>query len=130
MNETSPSHTILVVDDEESERQILNDTLVKEGFTVLLANDGEAGLQLALNNHPDLILLDVMMPRMDGMTMLGKLRENPWGKDIPVLLLTNLSDFDQFKNAIESGVHDYLIKSDWKLEEITRKIRDKLGITK
>ncbi len=97
-----------------------------EKFEVLEAPDGKVGLESALRNHPDLILLDILMPVMDGMTMLGKLREDSWGKDVPIILLTNLSDGEKIAEAMKKGVYDYLIKADWNINDVVKKVRSKL----
>ena len=64
---------------------------------------------------------------MDGITMLIKLREDTWGKNVPVIILTNLSDDEMVTRSIQNGVHDYLVKADWKLEDLVEKIKKKLG---
>src|SRR3990167_10306088 len=84
---------VLIVEDEAPLRNAVTDILTFEGFTVFQGKNGQEGLDIALKEHPDLILLDLMMPVMDGLTMLGKLRQDPdWGKDASVILLTNIND--------------------------------------
>ncbi len=122
------SKKILIVEDEQDMRQALVDELTREGFQTLEARNGKEGLESALKEHPDLILLDIVMPVMDGMTMMKKLRESENGKDIPVIMLTNLSDVEKVSNALEFGVYDYLVKSNWKIEDVTDRVRKKLGI--
>lgn len=119
--------TILIVEDELSLRNALRDKLSRENFAVLEAKNGEEGLEVALREHPDLILLDIIMPIMDGMTMLKKLCEDAWGKGAKIIMLTNLSDQEKVAEAVTHCSHDYLIKSNWKLEEVVAKIREKLG---
>lgn len=120
---------ILIVEDEDSLRNALRDKLTREDFQVLEAKNGQEGLAAAIREHPDLILLDIIMPIMDGMTMLKKLRtENEWGKSAPVIILTNLtSDSNQIINdvtVLEPSF--YLVKSDWKLEDLMKKIKEVL----
>ncbi len=117
---------ILLVEDEPAIARAMADKLTTEGFTVLRASDGEEGLSLATKEHPDLILLDVVMPKMDGMTMLGSLRKDAWGKEAKVIFLTNLSEMEAVQKATELGVFDYIVKSDWKLSDVVRKVREKL----
>ena len=117
---------ILIVEDEASMLAALRDKLSHAGFIILEAKNGQEGLTSALTNHPDLILLDIIMPIMDGMTMLDNLRLDPWGKSVPVVLLTNLSEADKVAASLRQGVYDYLIKSDWKLEDIVKKVKTKL----
>src|SRR5947209_4797293 len=121
--------TILIVEDERSLLKALHDKLLLEGFTVLEAPDGEAGLAVALSTHPHLILLDIIMPKMDGLTMLKELREDDWGKTVPVIMLTNLSDAAKIEESQKSNVFDYLVKTDWSLEYVVDKVRQKLNMT-
>ncbi|MDO8657627.1 MAG: response regulator [Candidatus Levybacteria bacterium] len=119
---------ILIVEDEESMQKAISDSLQNQEFTALGAKDGEEGLVIALKEHPDLILLDILMPKMDGMLMLQKLREDEWGKKAPVIILTNVSP--NASTIIESVLKNepayYLVKSDVKLEGIVEKIKDVL----
>ncbi len=118
---------ILIVEDEEILLKDLADKFTETGFEVLTAKDGQEGLNVAFKNHPDLILLDIVMPVMDGMTMLYQLRRDPWGKEVEVILLTNLSDSDKIADSYSEGVHDYLVKSDWSLDDIMAKVKGKLS---
>lgn len=123
---TQPKHTILIVEDEVSLRNALCNKLMREGFNILEAKNGEEGLEVALREKPDLILLDIVMPKMDGMAMLTKLREDQWGKDAKVIMLTNLSDNDKIAKSLENGAFEYLVKTDWKLEDVVAKVRERL----
>ncbi|MDH4330709.1 MAG: response regulator [Candidatus Moranbacteria bacterium] len=120
--------TILVVEDEKTLREVLVEKIKNEGFDVLDAKDGEEGLKKAIENQPDLILLDIIMPKMDGITMFGKLKEDEKGKDIPVIILTNLSPIEGVSQTIDRDVNNYLVKSDWKLEEVMEQIRNTLNM--
>ena len=117
---------ILIVEDENSVRRILVDKFTSEKFEVLEAKNGKIGLELALSEHPDIILLDVMMPVMDGITMLKKLRLDSNIQKIPVILLTNLNDGENINEVMNLGVYDYLVKADWKLEDVVKKVKEKL----
>ena len=121
---------ILITEDEKSLRNALYDKLSNEGFSVLEAKDGVEGLEISLKEHPDLILLDLAMPKMDGMSMLKKLREDMWGKDVPVIILTNLSSADEERNRDITELEPtyYFIKTDKKIEEIIEKIKERLNI--
>jgi DNA-binding response OmpR family regulator len=118
---------LLIVEDENTLLKALKDKFLKEGYVVLTAGDGAVGLELALTEHPDLILLDIVMPIMDGMSVLKKLRSNEWGKDVPVILLTNLNMAEKVADALDKGAYDYLVKSDWSLEEVAKKVHDRLS---
>ncbi len=117
---------ILVVEDEVSLRNALRDKLTLEGYSVVTATDGEEGLEVALRDHPDLILLDIVMPKMDGMTILTRLRQDSWGQKALVIMLTNLNDAEKVSDALVRGSYDYLVKSDWKMEDIVAKVRQRL----
>ena len=121
------SKKILVVEDEMLLRKALRDELTSNNFEMLEAKNGEEGLATALREHPDLILLDIIMPVMDGMTMLKKLREDAWGKNVKVLMLTNLSDSEKIAEALEQGSYEYFIKSNWTLDALVEKIKKQLN---
>lgn len=116
--------TILVVEDEKSLRDAITDALRLNDFVPLEAKNGREGVELALSQHPDLILLDLVMPEMDGMTALTKIRQDAWGAHVPVIILTNRSVANEQRadDTITHKVADYLIKSDWKIHDIVQKI--------
>jgi DNA-binding response OmpR family regulator len=118
---------ILVIEDDASLRNALRDKLTLEGFSVLEAQDGEEGYAVALREHPDLILLDIVMPVMDGITMLQKVREDAWGTDAKVIILTNLSDNEKVAEALAQKSYDFLVKSNWKIADVVEKIKQRLG---
>lgn len=119
---------ILIVEDEAPIRNALVDKFTREGLRVLEAKNGEEGLEIAIKEKPDLILLDIKMPEMNGMSMLKELREDPWGAGAEVILLTNLSDGMKVSEAMGDRVYDYLVKSDWKIEDVVKKVKEKLEI--
>lgn len=133
IDESKSNKKILIieeVEDEKSLRDVLHDKFVKEGFGVLEAKDGEEGLAIALREHPDLILLDIVMPKMDGLTMMKKLREeNEWGKHVPIIILTNLSaDKEKINQAIaDNEPAYYLVKSNYTISDLVEKIRELLS---
>jgi len=114
---------LLVVEDDLSLGKALVNKFSKENFNILEAKNGEEGLEMALKNNPALILLDIVMPKMDGITMLKKLREDEMGKKIPVIFLTNLTDAEHTPNLIDKNVVGYLIKTDWTLKDIVNKVK-------
>ena len=97
---------ILIIEDEEPMRRVLKDTLEQEGFIVFESSDGKVGLEEAHLKRPDLILLDILMPKIDGMTVLKQLRKEEWGKGVPVVILTNLNDASTVINALEFEIDD------------------------
>jgi len=119
--------TILVVEDDVALKTALAKKMNEEGFSVLEANNGKEGLEIAKKDHPDLILLDIIMPVMDGMTMLKELRKDNWGKNATVIFLTNLSEEGKMSEAEELGSSAYLIKTDWSLSDLVKKIKEKLN---
>lgn len=119
---------ILIIEDNKDLILLLSEVFKKEGMDVSVAVDGEKGLILSLEEKPDMILLDIILPKMDGITMLKKLREDKEGKNIPVIVLSNLSSAEDLSEAMEIGVYDYLVKKDWELEDIVAKVKKTLGI--
>src|SRR6266481_8673885 len=122
------SKILLLVEDDPALVQPLSGELEKEGFKVLQAPNGEEGLESAKQHHPDLILLDIVMPKMNGLTMLEKLREDEWGKSAQVIMLTNFSDLGNVSQALKNDVTDYIVKSDWSLDQVISKVKTKLGM--
>jgi len=121
---------ILVVEDEDILAKTMKEKLVSEGFEVEIAYDGLEGFSLAVEKHPDLILLDILLPKMDGMSVLRRLRGDEWGKTVPVIILTNLSSADEKRNRdiTELEPSYFFVKTDKSLEEIVEKVKDRLGI--
>lgn len=117
------SPLVLLVEDDKPIVEILKRTLKENNIDIIVGYDGKEGLKLAVENHPDLILLDIVMPTMDGLTMLKTLRENDWGKTVKVLVITNLSNPVSETEATDLNVEGYIIKSDWRLDEIIGKIK-------
>jgi len=116
---------ILVIEDEPAYQHTLAEKLGMEGFVVLGAKNGEEGLVMALREHPDLILLDIIMPKMDGITMLSKLREDEWGKDVKVVIFSNLAEMGKVASDLkDKGVYKYIVKTDIKLGDLVQKIRE------
>ena len=128
MAEAKAKKTILVVEDEQLLLQALVDKFETEGFRVLGAGDGQAGLDVAMKEHPDLILLDIVMPKMDGLTMLKHLRADKWGQSAQVIVLTNLSDWQKINEAVQHRAFDYLVKTDWKIEDVVKRAKEKLEL--
>jgi len=118
---------ILIVEDEPVLLDALVDTFTHEQYDVLTARDGEAGLNIALQSHPDCILLDIIMPIMDGTHMLQVLRKDPWGEKVHVIILTNVANPQVESDSVLQGAGEYLIKTDWKLEDIVKKVKQKIG---
>jgi len=118
---------VLIVEDEDFLLEALEDRFLSEGFEVLKAMDGQEGLKSALESKPDVILLDIVMPIMDGVTMLHLLREKEEGKKIPVVFLTNLSSAESIYGPLENMSSGYLVKANWKLEDVVKKVKEVLN---
>ncbi len=104
------SKKILVVDDEERVREMLGFRLRLFGYEVLEASNGEEALDLATREKPDLVLLDIMMPGMDGFQVCSRLKRNDETKDIPIVILTAKADAKDVTRAVNSGAADYVVK--------------------
>lgn len=122
--------TILVVEDEKSLREAIVETLTLRGFLCLEARNGNEGVNLAFLRHPDLILLDLIMPTMDGSTALQMIRDNSWGATVPIIILTNLSETNGHltNSAIDHTLTHHFIKSDKKIHDIVRKVEEILAL--
>ena len=103
-------HKILIVDDEETIREPLKEMLVQQGYEVLIAEDGKKGLDEARKKRPDLVLLDVNMPKMDGFTVLQELKKDKKSSDIPVFMLTSRSTAEDIAAGISGFAEKYISK--------------------
>ena len=121
----SSSKSVLIVDDEESLATVLSRKFTDEGITAYTANNGRVGLEMALEKHPDIILLDIMMPEMDGFDVMRHLQEDEWGKTVPIILLTNSSSIDTVAKAVSSGMSEFLVKTDMRLDDVVRKVKSR-----
>ena len=113
---------VLIVDDDDNMRLVLIDKLNISGFDVVGAVNGKEGLEKALNLHPDVILLDILMPIMDGWEMLGNLRKDEWGKKVKVIMLTGVEDAEAVARAVQDGSFAYLLKTNQSMDDIVEKI--------
>ena len=119
------SKKILIVEDSKSYLLILEQNLIQAGFDVTTAENGEEGLVAAEKTKPDLILLDIEMPKMDGITMSKKLRES--NNLVPIIFLTNMSDLSHISVAAETAA-EYIIKSDQSVGEIVTRVKERLDV--
>ena len=114
---------ILLIEDDPFLLNMYNTKFELEGFLVITADDGEKGSRLALKEEPDIILLDILLPKKDGFEVLEELKTNDKTKDIPVILLTNLSQKNEVERGLLLGAVDYLIKAHFMPSEIVTKIK-------
>ncbi len=117
---------ILLVEDDKSLQEIYGVRLGSEGYNVLIAGDGEEALNIALNEKPDLILSDVMMPKISGFDMLDILRSTPGIKDTKVIIMTALSSDDQRERGEKLGANVYLVKSQVGIEDVVQAVKNLL----
>jgi DNA-binding response OmpR family regulator len=127
MESTADTKTVLIVEDDTELREALKTALTYEKFRALTAQNGEEGLALALKERPDLILLDVVMPKMDGLEMLTRLREDAWGKTTPVIVMTVLDDLSKIAEVVSAGGDEYVIKSDVTLGSLVAKVKTRIA---
>jgi DNA-binding response OmpR family regulator len=118
---------ILFIEDETALQKAFGTILKDKGYEITSAFDGETGLKLAKKEKPNLILLDLILPKIHGFEVLKRLKEGKETKEIPVIVLTNLEDMENVGQALELGANTYLIKAQYTLEEVLEKIRKALG---
>jgi len=125
---TNDKKDILIIEDDPTLLRSLLDVFSAD-FDVRSAGDGEEALESVKKKIPDLILLDIILPKMDGMTFLKKLREDPIYATLPIIVLTNKDDMQTIGESIEGGVQDFLVKHEWKLADIVARAKERLGMT-
>ena len=118
--------TILLIEDESALQKTIGEALSQEGFSILSALDGEAGLRLAQDKCPDVILLDLILPKANGFDVLKSLKEQDATKNIPVVVLTNLESMEDVQKALDLGAMTYLVKSNYTLQEVVEKVKQVL----
>ncbi len=118
---------ILFVEDESALQKTIGEVLKQEGYELISALNGAIGLRMAKEKKPDLIILDLVLPKMNGFDVLKKLKENIDTKNIPVIVLTNLEAMNDIDRAIELGATTYLVKAQYTLEEIIEKVKKVIG---
>lgn len=126
-NKINLMKTILFIEDESTLQKTFGEILKQEGYEMISALDGEIGLRLAETKKPDLILLDLVLPKIHGFDVLKKLKQAEGTKQIPVIVLTNLEGMRDVDMALEIGATTYLVKAQYSLEEVVEKIKKALG---
>lgn len=124
------NHRILIVEDDVSIREVVTEMLRENGFNVVTASNGRDGLTIALDQHPSLILLDLIMPELDGLSVLEQLRTDEWGKTVPVIIHTNMNPDAQstMEAIIKHKPAFYLVKAEVSLKDIITKVKEVLQI--
>lgn len=121
------NNTILIVEDDEFLRSLTAKRLEKEGYVIAVAVDGESALTVASQTKPALILLDLLLPGLDGFEVLKRIRENEALKTVPVIVFSNLGRQEDIEKAQTLGADDFLIKANFTLDDLCGKINQKLG---
>lgn len=114
---------VLVVDDDENIRQLYNDALTLAGLDVITASTGAEAIDLALAHHPVVILMDILMPGLNGHQTVEKIRQDSWGKNAKVIYLTNLSDPENVVKAIEQKPEEFIVKANTDVKEVVNQVR-------
>lgn len=118
---------ILVVEDDDFLRSLIVNKLQKEGYVVSTEVDGATAIEKIVNNQPDLVILDLMLPAVAGLDILSEIRKNKEWKDIKVVIYSNLRDEQDIRKGLELGVSEYLVKTNFTLEELLRKVKKHLS---
>ena len=118
---------ILIVEDDKFLRELIAQKLIKEGYDIAEAVDGEKGIKAVEDEKPDLVLLDLILPGIDGFDVLAKMKEDPKMAEVPVIILSNLGQKDDIERGLRLGAVDYLIKAHFTPGEIIGKIKSILG---
>lgn len=114
--------TVLLVEDDKSIRELYALALINAGLHIVMAEDGQTGVRIALEQHPDLVLLDIDMPIMNGYEAAATIRSDEWGRTVPIIFLTNRSDpRDQAHASLQQPEH-YIIKADTPMKEVIDQI--------
>ena len=119
--------TVLIVEDEQSMQRALKNKLEHSGYTVVTANDGEGAVDALRSAKPDLVLLDLIMPKLDGISVLRQMKADDALRGIPVVILTNLSSGDKVAEAMQLGTFDFLVKANYSLDDVLKTVNDRLG---
>jgi CheY-like chemotaxis protein len=118
---------ILVAEDDKLIINTLCEALKTAGYETVTAYDGEEAIAKCKEAKPDLLLLDIMMPKLDGISVLWELKANPETAGLPVVVLTNIGDVDTISKIVEAGAVDYLLKSDQSMDDVVQKVKDVLS---
>lgn len=119
---------IAIIEDDTVINQMYRMKFEADGFEVQLADNGRRGIALVESFQPDLILLDLSMPQMNGAEALEEIREHTWGKDIPVIILTNLGEEEAPKNLRSLNIHSYIVKADLTPSQVVARAKEALGL--
>lgn len=114
---------ILIIEDDKFLRELISQKLLKEGYDIIEAVDGEKGIKTVKEENPELVLLDLILPGIDGFEVLSRMKKDPVLAEIPVIILSNLGQKDDIERGLKMGAVDYLIKAHFTPGEIVEKIK-------
>lgn len=117
---------IAIIEDDPTISQMYRMKFEADGFDIQLADNGKRGVELVEHFLPDLILLDVQMPEMNGAEALAEIRKHAWGKDIPVIILTNMGEEEAPKNIRSLGIVSYIVKAELTPRQVVQRVKDAL----
>lgn len=124
--EQTPEKTVLIVEDDNLLLVTLTHQFEDAGYTVITATDGEQGVERFLSGKPDAVVMDIMMPRKDGVEMLEEIREKAPENTVPFIVLSNANDMDYVARAMGSGAIAYLLKSDRQIDSVVKLVEEKI----
>jgi DNA-binding response OmpR family regulator len=119
---------IAIIEDDPVINQMYRMKFEADGFEVQIADNGKRGVEMVEGFAPDIILLDLQMPRMNGAEALEYIRTHEWGKNIPVIILTNLGEEEAPKSLRALGIHSYIVKADLTPRQVVSRVKEALGI--
>ena len=123
----TPQQKILIIEDELSILNGISEKFMHEGFFVFKATNGQEGLDIALKDHPDFVLVDNLMPDTDGFYFLENIRKDEWGKNALVIMWSNSHDSTTITRAKKIGIFDFMIKSEWEYRDVVKKVKEALA---
>ena len=126
MPEENKKTKVLIIEDDQRINKVYMAKLRVEEITTITALDGEEGLRKVYSEKPDLILLDIMMPKKSGFEILKEIKSDPEVKDIPVIILSNLAQEKEIKAGLDLGAEDYLVKTNYSIQQVMEKIKKNL----
>lgn len=119
---------IAIIEDDPVISQMYRMKFEADGFDVQMASNGKSGVDLVKNFLPDMILLDLQMPEMDGAEALAIIRKNSWGKNIPVIILTNMGEEESPKSLKALGIHSYIVKANLTPRQVAQRVKEALSL--
>lgn len=120
---------IAIIEDDPVINQMYRMKFESEGFEVHVAENGLSGISMVKDFRPDLVLLDIQMPQMTGTETLAAIRKEDWGKQVPVIVLTNLGEEEAPKSLRSMGIHSYIVKADLTPRQVVERVKDALGLS-